>query len=176
MNHKKVVAAAIIALPLLTTGCSSVIKQVDPSGVARISADSNHIVNRPVEYGMKTIGEASGEASVTKFLGFTIEGDKIKTDVKSIGSSSSDPLVKMAAFRAVKSKNGDAFYELRKEESKSGFGPFFSKRHVKVTGKVLSINELGILSAARADQRNKAVIEAGGQEKMSGGQKKGFFW
>jgi len=155
--------AAVITLTAVT-GCSSMSKVAHPTTTASLNAQSAQIVTRPTEYAYKTIGTATGTSNQVKILGFTVSGDTTGASVQGLAGASK--LESLAAYRAVKSLKGDAFFQLTTEEDKTEFPSFFpfiyNAQKIKVTGKVLKIEDLGTITAERADKMEAA--EAGKTE------------
>lgn len=150
MINKVSLLATALTASVAISGCSSISKATHSSSSASLNAQAAQIVTRPTEYAYKTLGTATGEASQTSFLIWTIEGDKTSASVK--GAFGSSDLENLAAFRAVKSLGGDAFFKLSTEVEEIGPWPFFSKEVIRVTGKVLKIEDLGTIAAERADK------------------------
>lgn len=155
----------IAATAALTTmsGCSSMTKNTHAADTASFDAQAGQIVTRPTEYTYKTLGTASGRASQTNVLFWTVKGDSTQASIK--GTIGSSDLENLAAFRAVQSMKGDAFFKLTTQANESGFWPFFTKTDVLVTGKVLKIEDLGVVTAERADSlqiaEEKKIAEEG---------------
>jgi hypothetical protein len=117
------------------------------------------VIARPVEYGVETVGDATGEAYYKKFLWFTLEGDGGGAEIFTLGMSIHDPLEKLACFRAAKSKNGDAFYKITSEEEKKNILWFiYRERHISVSGKVLKLKDLGPVDEKRSDEIRKYQV------------------
>ena len=160
MQKQLGILAAAVTLTAVT-GCTSMSKVAHPTTTATLSAQSAQIVTRPTEYAYKTIGTATGHSSQVKIFGFTVGGDTTAASVQ--GLSGASKLESLAAYRAVKSLKGDAFFQLTTEEDKTEFPSFFpfiyNAQKISVTGKVLKIEDLGTITAERADKMEATAAE-----------------
>lgn len=139
-------------------GCSSFDKNLHAStAAASINAQTAQIVTRPTEYAYETVGEAIGHAYTKTMFGFHVDGDSVST-MSVAGMAGAGPLESLAAFRAVESLDGDAFFQIATEEERTGIWGFGTTK-VKVTGKVLKIKDLGTMSAVRADDLEKVEAQ-----------------
>ena len=139
-------------------GCSSSKSEFHAAATASLQAQKAQIITRPTEYSYQTIGTASGEATQTTIFGFYSTGDNVST-MSVLGMLKGDSsLEKLAAFRAIKTLKGDAFYKLSTEESESGF--FVKTRTVKVTGKVLRIHDNGPMDLERIDKLRETTFKS----------------
>ena len=136
---------------VLLTGCSSLMNESYPVRNSSLASQPMMIVSRPQEFGLETLGDATGSASIVKFLFFTIDGDRPDASLPIIGKQSRNPLETLACYRAAQSKGGDAFYAISSEWEKQNFLFLYRKQAVTVSGKSLKIKELGPLSTERAD-------------------------
>lgn len=126
------------------------------------------VVARPIEFGMETLGDAKGTASVEKFLFFTISGDRPDVSLPIVGKQSRDSLETLACYRAAQSKGGDAFYAISSEWEKMNLLGIYRKRSVTVTGKSMKIKDLGELSPERADKPINRTTDTSGSAKAVG--------
>jgi len=157
-KQKLILAGALIA-PLMV-GCSSSNSDIHATAVASLKSQTAQIITRPTEYAYETIGTASGEANQTAIFGIVTEGDK-PASVSVLGlAGSASPLENLAAYRAVESLGGDGFFKLSTEVKSSGFWPFVSTKHIKVTGKVLKIRDLGSMDVKRTDKLRETAIQS----------------
>lgn len=142
----------IVLIPLgLLTGCASLTSENYLVRNGSLASQPMLVVTRPQEFGLETLGDAKGSASVEKFLFFTIAGDKPDATLPIIGKQSRNPLETLACFRAAQSKGGDAFYAISSEWEKMNFLFLYRKQAVTVTGKSLKVKDLGPLTTERAD-------------------------
>ncbi len=139
----------------MLTGCATGMKNAHMTATGGLIDESMTVVARPVEYAMETVEDASGEAETEKFLFFTLSGDRPDITIPVTGAPVTDPLEHLACFRAVEKKGGDGFYKIKSEWDKTNILGLYRKKHVKVTGKVLKIKDLGIVPADRADEIRK---------------------
>lgn len=142
---------AILPLVLLV-GCSSLTSENYLTRNGVLGAQPMMVVSRPHEFGLEMAGDASGTASVEKFLFFTVSGDKPDVTLPIVGKQSRDPLETLACYRAAQSKGGDAFLAVSSEWERKNFLFLYRKKSVTVKGKSLKITDLGQLSEERADK------------------------
>ena len=143
----------IVLLPfVLLTGCHSVMTSSSLTKNSQMSAQPMMVTTRPHEFGLETVGDARGRASIEKFLFFTISGDKPDVTLPVLGEKSKHPLETLACYRAAQSKGGDAFYVITSEWEKKNILGIYRKHAVVVTGKRMKIKDLGELDPERADK------------------------
>lgn len=167
MIFRNFTMAAAVFFLIILSGCTSLGKVVHSSTDAELRARPASIVTRPTEYAYKTIGSASGEAFEKKILGMVVDGDKTGASVLG-GLKGTSPLEALATFRAVKSLKGDAFFKLTTEKEGGGFPLLYSYEKVKVTGRVLKIEDLGTVTAERADKMKEVEAKADAEDKNPG--------
>lgn len=169
---KRTLGLSAIALAVaVTSGCTTIARNHHATDTAALNAKALTIQNRPVEMGMEQSGESNGEANLYTILGFKVSGDKVRVSLPVIGNMTGDPLKDVAAYKATRANNSDAFYIIRSEEDKFGLGFLFEKRSVKVWGKTYKVKDLGLMSADRADKLNTAPAGSA----ASGGKRGGIF-
>jgi len=142
---------SVLVSAAVLSGCASIDKTSHMVRTGGLAAEPMSVVERPLEYGVETLGDATGDASYKKFLWFTIEGDAAEMSLPIAGLIVTDPLEKIACYRAVQSLKGDGFYKILSETDSFNFLYIFRQKSVKVTGKVLKIKDLGMVDQKRAD-------------------------
>lgn len=155
-QHAASRAFICIAIAAMSAGCSTSMKEAHLSKTGSLGAESMAVLCRPLEFGVETIGDATGEAYYKKFLWFTLEGDRPDISIPTPGLTINDSLEKLACYRAAKSKNGDAFYKITSEKDGiSILWCIYRERHITVTGKALKLKDLGPLDEKRSDELRK---------------------
>lgn len=110
------------------------------------------------------MGRTTGSASSRKLFGIIeLENDaQVKGDVVMIGKRPEGKLEEIAAFRAVDSESGDAFYKLRThtEDYKFIHPLIYREKKVMVSGMVYNVEDLGRIDVERADEMRKNGVAA----------------
>lgn len=170
---------AFLAAATVLSGCSTIDHTLHARANTALNPKPLTIHTRPVEVGMEIVGDAQAQAYVTRLLGLRVSGDDVNASVQVSGANSNDPLVKLAAYRAARSQQGDAFYVVRVEEKVRGIPLLVRNRTVNVYGKTLRLRELGMMSAERADKLYGPPEAAGSASSRSGssflGRLRGLF-
>ncbi len=156
MKHS-LTAFAVTAALLASTGCTTITRDQHATDTASLDAKAMTIAARPTEMGLELSGDATGASTTTRVLGWLVEGDATKASMPVFGQGSSDPLVRLAAYRAARANNADAFYVTRTETDKTGLGFIYGKRTVTVYGKAYKLKDLDMMTAERADKLGTAA-------------------
>jgi len=152
---KSFVNVVVLVCVTASFGCSSLDKTMNLHNNGSLTAEPMKVMSRPLEYGIETLGAATGEASYKKFLFFTIEGESASMSLPIAGLAVSDPLERIACFKAVQSLKGDGFYKLSSQTDSFNFMYIFRQKNTKVTGNVVKIKDLGLVDQPRADSLRK---------------------
>ncbi|MBM4148016.1 MAG: hypothetical protein FJ224_03110 [Lentisphaerae bacterium] len=156
MKGSMFAALVMLLAVMFASGCATGLKNAHINSTGGLRDESMTVLSRPLEYGLETLGDASGEAYTKQFLWFVLDGDKVSVDVLLPGILVSDPLERIACYRAAKSLNGDGFYKVTSEWDRiSVLGCLYREKRVRVTGKALKIKDLGLMDAKRADEIRK---------------------
>ena len=136
------------------------------TNTASIEPDNQKMWTRPHETTYEIdLEDSMGYADQTVLLGFTIEGDSPATTLKygfiRFGDSYSGyaelkdlgQLDNIAIGRAIKNAGADGLYITSIESNSTGLWPFYSKRNTTVTGKPLTLKDLGVVGEERYEQR-----------------------
>lgn len=147
--NKWTISFLFLFISVVFSGCASNMQTPHLISQGDLNDESMEIFARPTEYAIETIDVASGKAYTKRFLFFTLEGDETGIPIFD------DTLENMACARATNSLNGDGFYKTGTEENKISILGIYVERHVKVTGNVLKLKNLGIVDRTRADQMRR---------------------
>ena len=148
----------IITLTLLSfTGCqTTLVPEKHARNTASLDSEGQLLLTRPNEQGLKLVGRSAGEATSKKILGLIEIGEpstNITADFQMIGSSAEDSLEKQAAYNAVRSMDGDAFYKTTTYTMDNDiFFGLYKRKTVGVTGLVYEVEDLGRIDAERYDK------------------------
>jgi hypothetical protein len=155
MSRSALLLAPALAVLALGSGCATSLKDAHVAAQGSLRDEPMTVLARPLEYGVETLGDATGEAYTKQFLWFTLDGDKVAVDLLLPGLLVADPIERIACYRAAKSLNGDGFYKVSSEWDKINVLGLYREKRVKVVGKALKLKDLGLMDAKRADDIRK---------------------
>jgi len=168
MTTKKTLLLAVASTLVVSTaisGCGA--KRASYlSNTANLDPEAQKIWTRPVETSIKIgMTDTEGSASQTMLLGFTLKGDSPAQkfsflflrmgDNYDVAGSLQDlgQLDNIAISRAISAATADGLYITKIESDSKGLWPFYVERDVTVTGKPISLVDLGMVEQERYDRR-----------------------
>ena len=142
----------LVTLLVLLSGCTFMGNKANLSKNGGMSTKPLQIISRENEYALEDAGEITGESYNEKLLFFfNVAGDPTRTTVPIFGNKISNPVEKMACYKAVEENGMDAIYVISIEREVSNF-IFFKKEKVKVRGRGLKMKNLGMVDLERSDK------------------------
>lgn len=173
----KVVCIALVALGLV--GCTCLGPRDMIANYGDLQSQTMAIRSRPSEFGLETLGNTRGSASVTKLFGIKIKGDRGMAAITFLTKPEGHiplGLEAIAASRAIDYTPGaDGLYIVRVKKERTGLLPIYWTNDVTVKGKALKVKDLGIMEVERWDRlRTVEVLSTKSTSSIEKGKEK--FW